>query len=287
MRKAIRWEWWDYARPDWFTLVPIGDIHLGHVACDERLLAATIKRIADDPRCYWVGLGDYCEYINKADKRYDPEQVAPWVRSEPRGRMAQVQTERITELFKPIAHRCLGIVEGNHETAIRRKFEYDPYYEIVKAVHGAAQLPLDTRIGLGFEGWLELRWYRMPEPKRSATHRLRVYLHHGFVGGRLAGAKALNMQRVLWNHECDLCLMGHSHNTSSGREAREALDRSGRVVEHVGKGAFCGTFLGEPVSTESSPYYKEAGYFPTPRGTIEVELRPGAVEQMDRVRIVT
>ncbi len=280
---VIRWERWNVSRSDTYTIIPVGDVHLGHVACDERLLAATVKRIAEDPTCYWIGMGDYCEYINRSDKRYDPAQCADWVRAEPRGRIAQVQTERITAALKPIAHKCLALLEGNHEAVIRNKYEWDPYYEIVQSLKREADLPADQRLGLGFTGWLDLRYYAVSEPRRAAGYRLLVNLHHGFVGGRLAGAKALNMQRRLWTTGCDLCLMGHSHNTDVFRQSVADLDRAGRKVYPVRKGAFCGTFLGAPVDTV--PYYEEKGYFPTPVGTIEIQLRPGAEQQMDRVRI--
>ena len=280
---VIRWERWNVSRSDTYTIIPIGDVHLGHVACDERLLAATVKRIAEDPTCYWVGLGDYCEYVNRSDKRYDPEQCADWVRAEPRGRIAQVQTEHITQALKPIADRCLGLVEGNHERIVQQKYEWDPFYEIVKALKKEAGLGADQRLGLGFTGWLDLRYYQAPEPKRAGLRRVLINLHHGFVGGRLAGAKALNMQRRLWTTGCDLCLMGHSHNTDVFRQSVAELDRGGRKVYPVRKGAFCGTFLGAPVDTV--PYYEEQGYFPTPVGTIEIELRPGAHCVMERVRI--
>ena len=50
-----------------FTVVPIGDIHLGNEACDEKRLKETVKRIQEDDHCYCVGLGDYCEWINRKD----------------------------------------------------------------------------------------------------------------------------------------------------------------------------------------------------------------------------
>jgi len=67
---ALRREWSDVKRGDRFSIIPLADIHIGNAATDEKLLASTVQRIKDDDAAYWVGLGDYCEFINRSDKRF-------------------------------------------------------------------------------------------------------------------------------------------------------------------------------------------------------------------------
>ena len=75
--RVIRHEWFNVSRSDVFRLVPIGDVHLGAAACDESRLVEVVKGIAADDRAYWVGLGDYCEFINMQDRRFDARTLAP------------------------------------------------------------------------------------------------------------------------------------------------------------------------------------------------------------------
>ena len=197
------------------------------------------------------------------------------------GDVAGAQAERYLELTSPIAHKCLAMVEGNHEYMIRARYERDIHRQIVSDLKRAAGMPADEPLSVGVTGWLILKFNRDSNGHRTTT--IRINLHHGFVGGKLAGAKALNMQRWLWTHECDLCLMGHSHNTETQVEAVERV-RGSRVVRDIRKGAFCGTFMNRAQAADT--YADRRGYFPSPHSQIVIVLRPGAEEQADRIRMI-
>ena len=96
----------------------------------------------------------------------------------------------------------------------------------------------------------------------------------------MAGAKALNMQRWLWSHECDLCIFGHSHNTMAQIEAVESV-RGNKIVRHHRIGMYSGTFM------NGARYSEKAGYFPLPITQPHVILWPGAHERRDWVRVVS
>jgi len=262
-------------------IVPLGDIHIGAGACDEKLLKRTIDRIANDENCYWIGMGDYCEFINVSDKRFDIRSLAKWVRLEHLTDIATAQTERFLDFVKPISHKCLALVAGNHEGFIASRYENAVYSRIVTEVKNMAGMPASDPLGVGMYGWLLLRFKRAG---KNVT--IKVNLHHGFVGGKLAGGKALNMQRWLWTHDCDLSLMGHSHNTSSQKEAVECVTGAGKSYMQKRVGAYCGTFL-KSINEEGSSYSENFGYFPLAIGSIEVVLKPGSDDQNDRVKIIT
>ena len=274
-------EWFDTARPDTFRIVPLGDIHLGNAACDEKLFKAAVQRIADDERCYWIGMGDYCEFINRNDPRFSIGSLASWVRMKHLGDLAKAQRDRFLEFVEPIASKCLGLVEGNHERVIQKHYERSIYLDIVSSVKEKGGFDADHKLALGYCGWLVLKFHRNPEGKRGSTSVIRVNLHHGFVGGRLAGAKALNMQRWLWTHDADLVIFGHSHNTASQVECVESVSTAGRLIDHHRIGCYSGTFM------SGAEYAEEKGYFPMPCTHIEVGLRPGAKDERDRVHVVT
>ena len=269
-----------------FRLVPIGDVHLGAAACDESRLVEVVNRVAADDRALWVGIGDYAEFINVQDKRFDAKVLAPWIKTADLGDLAGTQRDRFLDITRPIAGKCLGLAEGNHETQIHKRFERDIHSEIVTAIKQEAGRPADFRLGFGVYGWLQLKFY-FGADKKGGSATINVNIHHGFVGGRLDGAKALNMQRWLWSHDADLVLFGHSHNAMTQVAQVEGIDRAGRHYEQVRRGGYCGSFLRTVNIDGPCTYSEEKGYMSLPVAGIEVLLKPGATQQRDRVRIVS
>ena len=250
-------------------IVPLGDIHIGAAACDEEHFTQTVKYIKDND-CYWIGMGDYCDFINKSDKRFSVDSLADWIGIKELGDLAKNQERRFLEIVNPIASRCLGLLMGNHEGTILTKYERDIYSNIVTGVKEAGGMKDTDSLALGYSGWLRLRFSR--HGSNSRRHIL-INCHHGFVGGKLAGAKALNMQRWLWNHEADLVIFGHSHNISIQREAVEYVDDRDNIAIRDKLGCFSGTFL--KTTQEGTTTYSEVkGYFPLPTGGVEIILTP-------------
>ena len=281
---VIEHEWRGLSRSDTFRLVPIGDVHAGSRACDEAKFAAIVQSVKRDPRAYWIGLGDYCEFINVSDVRHDVQATADWITKADLVDISKAQRDWFLEHVRPIADKCLGLVEGNHERTIRRKYERDVYREIVATVKGWGGKRADERLGLGVYGWLLLRFKRNGGQQQPSAV-VRVNVHHGFVAGRLAGAKALNMQRWLWTHNADLVIFGHCHEMQAQRAAVEELDFRGNVRLHLRRGMYAGSFV-KTVAEGPAVYTEERGYFPSPTGCPEAILRPGAKSYEDRVAIV-
>ena len=276
--KILRRKWANVARGDTFTLYPLGDVHLGNQASDERLFRAVVQRIAEDDTALWVGMGDYCDFINMSDPRFDPASLASWVTMAHVGDLAGAQSGRFLDIVDPIAGKCLGLLEGNHERAIHKHYERSIYSDIVAGVKQRGGFPVEHQLAFGYSGWLMLHFHQR-EIGSKPSHMLRVSLHHGFVGGKLAGAKALNMQRWLWCHDCDLAIFGHSHNTMVQVEAVERV-RGNQVVHDHRIGMYAGTFM------NGARYSEKAGFFPLPITQPHIALRPWAKEHRDRVRVV-
>lgn len=268
------------SRSDVFRIIPLGDIHLGAAACDEELFKTTIKDIENDDNAYWIGLGDYADFINRRDPRFDITSQAEWLHGI--GDITKVQRDRFLDIIEPIAHKCLALVEGNHETAITRHTERAIFNEIVMGVKERGGFEPDEDLGVGYYGWLRLRFERKGKGGRNI---FLFNLHHGFIGGRLSGAKALNMQRWLWTHDCDIVIFGHSHNTAIYREEVVGLDRLGKPVSMPRIGCYGGTYLN--TSGEGHTTYSEfKGYFPNPTGGVEIHIRPGHHEKSRAIKVL-
>ena len=269
MAKTIIREYSKWGRADTMKIIPIGDIHIGASACEEDLLRQTVQYILDE-NAYWIGMGDYCDFIQKKDWRFDSDVLADWITMKDLGDLVNAQKNRLIEILAPIAGRCLCLVKGNHEDFIKKKFERDIYSEIVTEIKKLGGMSPDEQLGLDYYGWLMLRFRRKGSQERRA---IKFNLHHGFVGGKLAGAKALNMQRWLWNHETDVVIFGHSHNTAVQREAVEYIDHMGNVKTAVRVGCYSGTFL-KSTNGGASTYSEVKGYFPLPIGGVEIVVKP-------------
>lgn len=276
--KVLRREWFNVGRPKRFTVIPLGDVHLGNAACDEGLLKRAVDRIAKDDSCYWLGLGDYCDFINQTDPRFSSESLASWIGMGHLSDLAAAQRDRFLDFVEPIAPKCLGVIEGNHERAIKKYYERDIYSDIVTGIKERGSLEAAFPLALGACGWMHWAFYMGPS-KPQRCRAIKVNVHHGFVGGKLAGAKALNMQRWLWTHDADLVIFGHSHNSEAQVEAVESV--SGKRIVHKHRvGCFGGTFM------NSASYAIEKGYFPTPKTYPEIKLRPWATQPRDRIKVL-
>jgi len=224
-------------------------------------------------------MGDYCDFINIRDPRSNTGVLADWIGINDLGDLVAAQKKRFMDYIAPIAGKCLGMIEGNHETSIHRFYERDIYSEIVTDVKRLAGKEQDAPLGLGYYGWLVLYFQR-----GSQTNMVNVNLHHGYVGGKLAGAKALEMQRWLWSHDADIVVFGHSHNTAVQVEQTEGLNEAGEMVLKKKYGVFAGSFL-ESVNEDGPSTYSEIkGYLPMPTAGCEIIVRPGAFDSADNTR---
>jgi len=267
------------SKSDAVRIMPLGDIHIGAKACDEKLFRQSVKYIKDN-NLYWIGMGDYCDFINKKDPRFDLASLADWIQRPELADLAKAQRNRFLDIVRPIASRCLGLIAGNHEGTIYKHYERDIYSDIVTGVKEAGGFKDDDRLALGYSGWIRLQFGRKGSKQDRRT--IMVNLHHGFVGGKLAGAKALNMQRWLWSHEADIVIFGHSHNTGTQREAVERVNKVNEIVTVDRVGCYAGTYLRTTV--EGATTYSEIkGYFPLPMGGVEIYLYPYA----EKIRVMT
>lgn len=262
-----------------FKFIPLGDIHIGAAACDEERLVNMVARIKDDPLCYWYGIGDYCDFINMKDPRFNAGVLAPWIGMRELSDLTKAQEEHFIELIRPIANKCIGLVEGNHETSIHRFTERDIYSDIVTRIKDIGGMKADAQLAIGYYGWSILRFTR-----GAQKSVVKVNLHHGYVGGKLAGAKSLEMQRWLWSHDADIVIFGHSHNTSVQVEQTEAINDGGGLVLKKRYGVYAGSFLKSINEDGPSSYSEVKGYLPMPTSGVEIAIRPGAFDSSEPTR---
>jgi len=255
------------SRSDVIRIVPLTDIHLGNQACDEKLLRHWVKDIAESENTYWVGLGDYCEFISRKDWRTDEEAYASWLWG--KHDVILPQQERLLDILSPIADKCLALLKGNHEMDTYRRENRDVYAPFCENMSKAVTDPKRRQLMLGFAGFLRLKFQRMNSTgTQSSSWTQDWFLTHGYWAGRLYGNGALNLGRVWGYTVADMVLAGHDHKKRAIQVSRFRPLNSGKVEKQTGFLCSCCSFL------DGAKYAEEHGYPPLPVGPLEILIRP-------------
>ena len=259
------------SRTDVFRFHSFSDIHLGNRHCAEKLLRRDVRAVKDDPFAYWWDLGDSCEFINFRDPRFNPNELAKWLLGwDELEDIAKAQRERYVRMFQPIGDRCLMRVEGNYERSILRHTEREVYTTIAEGI-GA------ENVCVGPSGFLRIVFNRETGKKKAqgAIWTMVVFATHGWWGGRLMGAGALNLERVANRVRADVVIAGHDHKNRAFPLTQIISTRYNKVrVKQI----WCvssGTYLGSDDGKWGQPDYAErGGYRAVGAGGVVIEVVP-------------
>jgi len=264
------------SRSDVIELHNIADIHFGNKACHVRRCREDIAAIAEDPYAFWIGGGDYAEYIGPHDKRFDASCVADLDMSD-FGSLGWALSHKVYDLFHPIAHKGLGLLIGNHEWK---------YFSNTDQGHMHGWLC--DRLGLpnlGYCCFVDVVFVRTPRikvpmltrtcpahGKGSDRFRVRIVAHHGFGSARTPGGKINKIREALNAFDCDVAFLAHMHDRKADRKTTITL-RGKHIVERSQVGVISGSYLrtyAEGVST----YGEQKLYPPVTFGPASVRIRP-------------
>ena len=241
-----------------WQLVPIGDIHLGHKNVDLDLLKKIIKYVEETDRCYWIGMGDYCDAITAKDRRYDLNSI------DPRFPTPDKQYRAIREMFEPIKDKCIGLLDGNHDYLHWREHNHN-YVDDLAYDLGVAYLTMDAYVRLVFV---------RKSGKKPKQNRLDIYAHHGWTGARTLGGR-INRITDLANifPNLPLYLMGHVHLLGAvPPRIQLSVDNRLNVVEQRQYFVFTGSFL-KGYMPDAMSYVEMKTYVPTTLGSPIITIR--------------
>lgn len=263
------------SRSQTIEIIPLGDIHLGCNTCDEAKLKEAIDYVRNNKFCYWIGMGDYCEFINLQDKRFQPETLAKWIKVQDMSDLVGRQKEKFIEYVKPIAHKCLGLVCGNHESKIKDVYERNIYMEIVDRIRQLAGMDWKQSLAVGYNGWILLRIIRKAKsnPEKSPSCLVRISLHHGDGGGRSMGGKMNRLIEWMRTHQSDLTIMGHHHNTTCHLDQIESISSTGKLIRKKVVGVYSSTFK-HTTNEGHDTYAERKQYPPLPTSYVRIIIQP-------------
>lgn len=212
-------------------LVPIGDIHLGHVACDLDLLENTINYVAQHREALWFGMGDYCDAITAKDKRYNPEEI------DPKYPTPDVQYREITKIFEPIKDKCIGLLDGNHDYC-HWLYHNHNYVDSMSYNLNVPYLTTDAYIRLSMP--------RLSPPENNReTHEFNLYAHHGWTNARKDGYKVNTIQDLANTFPgLNLYLMGHVHSRGEAPlKVQLTVNNALEIVHREQRFVFTGSYI--------------------------------------------
>jgi hypothetical protein len=240
----------------------MGDIHDGTVHCVEDDVSSKFVEIGKDNNAFWIGTGDYGEFILPHDKRFDISQLSipKWVEQD---NIAECQRKHIVNLFKPYKEKCIGLLYGNHEESIR-KFNNN---NIQKNI--CDDLGVDN---LGFSCFLRLFFRR---EKSNETHLFTGVLTHGRSGAITKGAKLMALRRFMDDFEGDFYAYAHTHDIIIDSRPYLTASRGfneGRIKDREAVGAMTGCWFRTYTQGVIASYGETKVYPPTTLGCVYFEF---------------
>ena len=256
-----------YRYPDKFRVVPLGDIHLGPVHCDEDLFESECQEIKRTPNTFWLGMGDYADLISPDDfKRWDGRILAPWMKGH-EDNIGPTQLDAVCEHLDPIWNKCLGLIEGNHDDLIRRHHHYDFMAELLKRANKKADVPY-----AGASCFVVLKFQRENSKER---HDIRIHARHGDGSARTSGARALSVLRLAMSMvNAHIVLMGHLHGQDAPDIPQRLIEQNGEIKSFPAIATMTGAWLRAYAQDVPPCYLERWGCPPSTLGCPHITIEP-------------
>ena len=249
------------SRSDKIQIVLLGDFHVGNIGCDEAAIRRHVEYIKKSPNTYWVDMGDKCEFITASDKRWDSGNVAEWMTVKGINDLPYLQAKRYVSLVKSIRHKCLGLIEGNHEFTIYKHYHQNIHERVC------------VELGVPNLGFLSILKLGITRQQRDMVN-INFGLTHGAGGSRYIGGK-LNRLIAFGNdfEGVSVFAMGHMHDKISYKKKKLYVTKTNQLGEKTI--IFCAVPSFFKTYNEGSTSYGErALYSPTSIGATKITIKP-------------
>lgn len=259
-----------------FQIWNISDPHMFNVACAMDLLDNDIKEIERDPFSFWVLNGDYCDWIDPADKRFDASILGD-MPAKNLSDYGQKCIDYTASKFECIADKCFAMGLGNHEYKYMLRHNqlglhsalcetlkctnllYSGFFDVYFVENKRAKKPIYTKRGI--------------IPKKFCR-KLRVMTHHGAGAAATAGGKINMLARMVGNVQADLVMLGHVHEALAKPFVKLTTNEScNKLKSKITMGMISGTYL-KCYEEDVVTYGEMKGYNPTTLGASKATYIP-------------
>lgn len=199
------------------------------------------------------------ECITPSDKRWDIEVISDWVEPD---NIAHCLERRVVELLEPIKHKCLGLLEGNHEDSIRIHNHDDIQKNICEAL---------SVKNLSYSCYYRLIFRR---GKGHSHYSVVCMFTHGNGAPRTKGARMMNLLATMNEFEADLYAKGHLHDIITYPRPYLKLGLKNKIIESHRVGAITGSWVRSYKQNVPASYAEKAGYPPSAVGCPVFKIDP-------------
>ncbi len=248
------------SRLDEFSIVPLGDSHIGNKGCERQKLRDMVQWIKDKPNCYWIGMGDYVDCINYTDKRFDPTTIETKYLQD-LSNCVPMQVYDAVQILEPIKDKCLGMHRGNHEEKIRLNYHFDVMREFEKEL--GVKLLEDSAL-------IRLTFAREGSNEKNAFD---IFSMHGRVGGRKGGNKINWLEDLIGYVNADIYLIAHAHIKASEIKTQLYGDNKVHIRQRKKVLGVTGSFM-RGYTEDTSSYVEKWMLPPTDVGVIKLVIIP-------------
>lgn len=196
-------------------IVPISDAHYGHPLFSLKHFKRTVDFIANQENVFTFLNGDLIEAVTRASKGNIYKQTV-----EPK-----MQRKNITELLRPIAHKILGSVQGNHEHRISDQASEDPSELIAEALH-IPYRPSGMLVKISFGDY--------NNRTKGKPFVFWGYFTHGYGGARTKGGKNVKVERASTFVGANFYCMSHDHVSNASPSNYLLPDNRTHIDEKTG-----------------------------------------------------
>jgi len=255
----------------------IADIHWMARACAEDKIRKDIALIRDDPYSFWIGGGDYADFIGYSDRRFDADAVADWVPVGKLSQLGQAAVEGVRDLFWPIRDKCLGLLLGNHEKQYQQKLQQENLHGWLCTELGVENLQYSCLLDLVFrrKAGIKRPFLTRELPEGGGTAEgFRIFCHHGAGYAQTPGGKLNRLVAFMQRFDADIYFCGHVHDRVGRRIARLGADaKCTTLTQQIRLGIITGAYL-KTYSQGVTTYAEQRGYEPVTLGAAWVKIKP-------------
>jgi predicted phosphodiesterase len=241
-------------------VVLAGDFHFGSTQCDVGLIRKFVSKYTGDAHTKVILMGDEIDAVCRADKRFDPRNVAEKYRGE-RNFVDRI-TDDFIDLLVPLKGQIVAGVDGNHGATYLKAADSDPMHRISR------ELMYER---LGYAGWVSFifKWHKAAPGVASRTRTVNYFVSHGKPSCAQTPGGSLNTlaNSAQW-FASDVAAHGHTHRLSAGMNRVMFVPDPHRATYRKVKQNLIqtGSFLKSYSMDEYSPYSERALYAPIDLG---------------------
>uniref|UniRef100_A0A6M3XLI4 Calcineurin-like phosphoesterase n=1 Tax=viral metagenome TaxID=1070528 RepID=A0A6M3XLI4_9ZZZZ len=268
------------SRSSRFTIWCLSDLHLFNKGCELGRIKRDIQTIKDDPYSFFIGGGDYAEFVGITDKRFDPEGISEDVRIKDLGQLGRKQIQAVKELFEPIKHKCIGLLYGNHEDSYMLHQEQQDLHGWLCTELGVPNFGYCVLFDLVFVRGATFKKPKLvrqtPAVEQSQITRqsFRIFVHHGTGYAQTPGGKLNKLIQAMDYFDADIYFLNHVHDQMGKRMAELGANADcSKIRERIKLGVISGSYL-KTYTQDASVYGEKKMYRPTILGAAKVYIEP-------------